>query len=159
LVVGSLEGVDMSGQGKPLHVCVDEILFGTPTEIGYPQNIAQVSDDAPFPTGQPEAVWYRRWFLQPDHDCVYAWNNEPCECQTTGLTRIPRYDLDWSATGPLIERFGIDLIHTSWGWEASRVVDGTLVSATDIVTHTALGAVCNLILALHAAGKPLKAQP
>lgn len=61
---------------------------------------------------------------------------EPC---------VTEYDIDWSATGPLIERFGIRLYP---GW-AAGISDGQPSGWYD----TPLLAVCHLILALHAAGK------
>ena len=60
----------------------------------------------------------------------------------------PRYDTDWSATGPLIEKYGISLKREPGGWDAR--VDYSLASDQN---PTALVAVCHLILALHAAGK------
>lgn len=63
----------------------------------------------------------------------------------------PRYDTDWSATGPLIEKYGIDFYRcedwdSSPRWEADRD-DLTRTGPTPLI------AVCNLILALKAAGK------
>jgi hypothetical protein len=76
-----------------------------------------------------------------------------CDCKATshrfdgGAGRIAEYDSDWSATGPLIERFAIKLdpYHADH-WEASAEIptrDGA----------TPLEAVCSLILALAEAGK------
>lgn len=65
----------------------------------------------------------------------------------------PRYDTDWSATGPLIERYEIHLFserHTGTGvtWEAERPLgEVTGYGSTPLI------AVCNLLLALHDAGK------
>lgn len=59
----------------------------------------------------------------------------------------PLYDTNWSATGPLIERYGIELEHFASTWCAlgpeARRAGG----------RTPLLAVCNLILALKKAGK------
>ncbi len=73
------------------------------------------------------------------------------------LEMVPRYDTDWSATGPLIERFGLTLTEDMGSWHACR--DGGSYACMEM-EHVYVGeadqpllAVCNLILALHAAGK------
>lgn len=63
--------------------------------------------------------------------------------------RVPRYDTDWSATGPLIEGHDITLFRTVEGWEARSEA----ICSPCPFGATPLLAVCNLILALHAAGK------
>jgi hypothetical protein len=75
---------------------------------------------------------------------------------------IPRYDTDWSATGPLIEKFGITVTPGSClglfksPWVAARnfvaECDGW-ASEEDAAGPTPHLAICNLILALKAAGK------
>jgi len=70
--------------------------------------------------------------------------------------RLLRYDTDWSATGPLIERFLFDIFAGSpgprpsehWSARADRVEGEPQMNG-----ETPLVAVCNLILALHADGK------
>lgn len=76
---------------------------------------------------------------------------------------VPRYDTDWSAAGPLIERFKIQLSppmpdslalvssHCEWVARAEEHEDGTFTYAGQNIR--ALYAVCNLILVLAAAGK------
>jgi hypothetical protein len=60
---------------------------------------------------------------------------------------IPRYDTDWSATGHLIEKYGIDLERGGAGqWRAYG-------PGSEAEGDTPLLAVCNLLLALKAAGK------
>lgn len=61
---------------------------------------------------------------------------------------VPRFDTDWAATGPLIERLGISVrkVHPSYEkshgrWEAE-------VGAVAVYGETALLAVCELILKL-----------
>jgi len=85
---------------------------------------------------------------------------------------VPRYDTDWSATGPLIERYRITVRPTvqstagTDGWtkeeKASLLQSWDALLATDWarkslhgfeVGATPLLSVCNLILVLHAAGK------
>lgn len=73
---------------------------------------------------------------------------------------VPRFDIDWSETGPLIERLRLDLeFHRNgalWGATAYRVPvedsdDWSLVYGP--YGATPLVAVCNLILVLKAAGR------
>lgn len=82
------------------------------------------------------------------------WVNQGCrrECGDRNSKGVcaPHYDTDWSATGPLIERLGIDL--ETWSepgkpaWEAySRTEFGG--------GPTPLVAVCRLILDMKAEGK------
>lgn len=72
---------------------------------------------------------------------------------------IPAYDTDWSATGPLIEKYQLDLWFRPGGifrdpdeWAATNDTrvgpdGGSLTGPTPLM------AVCNLILALGEAGK------
>jgi hypothetical protein len=67
--------------------------------------------------------------------------------------QIPWFDTDWSATGPLIEKYGIMITPGVPGfssWEAYVKVD---VRSDGTDGGTPLEAVCNLILALAEAGK------
>lgn len=65
---------------------------------------------------------------------------------------IPHYDTDWGATGPLIERYGMELAPCSeCEWVATK-------HETMWQYHSRRGALpliaaCDLILALHEAGK------
>lgn len=82
----------------------------------------------------------------------------------------PRYDTDWSATGPLIERLKLLIAKTEWPyghpldgqtcWMAATGFGGTHGEhwIDDGINKPAYGAtpliaICNLILALKAAGK------
>lgn len=69
---------------------------------------------------------------------------------------VPRYDLDWSATGPLLERLSIDL-NSDWiparggiDWRAKTV--GRPYSPDILYAHakTPLMAICALILGITA---------
>lgn len=67
---------------------------------------------------------------------------------------VPRYDTDWSATGPLIEKYGISLTgpppsEPGSQWVAYVEDDHEAQSGN----RSPLIAVCNLILALKGAGK------
>jgi hypothetical protein len=69
---------------------------------------------------------------------------------------VPFYDLDWSATGPLIEKYGIGLekntrTHrwTAWFTRTNETDEEAISDSCD----TPLIAACNLILALKEAGK------
>ena len=95
-----------------------------------------------------------------------------CPCPTTldsdgeeyNDYTIPRYDTDWSAIGPLVEKYRITLYQdaddTSGDWRAfyhaNQDYDGLTCAdwATDYaVAMSPLVAVCNLILKLGEAGK------
>jgi hypothetical protein len=70
-------------------------------------------------------------------------------------TFIPDFDTDWSATGPLIEKYGIYLNAATDGWHACRECQCAEYghNSSDGDGPTPLTAVCNLILALKEAGK------
>ena len=101
-----------------------------------------------------EALGWR--VFNPDHLCGYPPSGvhgfERClyENNQAEIFEIPDYDTDWSATGPLIERYGILL-------EPPQVVAASFWRARVPFFMesgaTPLEAVCKLILALHAAGK------
>jgi hypothetical protein len=71
-------------------------------------------------------------------------------------TEPPRYDTDWSATGPLIERLGIhiepDACHEP-EWLAFVLHGDEQFSVSEATQPTPLLAVCHCILALKEAGK------
>jgi hypothetical protein len=81
-----------------------------------------------------------------------AWIGTPPE----GGAGLPvyRYDTDWSATGPLIERYGIDLTLYPKHWTASGHPErgGTLSCPGD----TPLLAVCELIVTAKGSGLALR---
>ena len=63
---------------------------------------------------------------------------------------VPRYDTDWSATGPLIEKYGVaSWIDPQGIWHAISLPS----SGEHRDGDTPLEAVCSLLLALHKAGK------
>ena len=93
-----------------------------------------------------------------------------CECdgQTHGQDEpdehgdrwpLRHYDTDWSVTGPLIEKYGVLLYRGDYGWnayagEVRECLEELYLPGDDFATGPApLVAACNLILALHAAGK------
>lgn len=66
---------------------------------------------------------------------------------------IPRYDTDWSATGPLIEKFNIALncrpdVKPSQRWEAYFLKDAQTRNSWSAQGFTPLLAVCHLIRSL-----------
>jgi len=73
--------------------------------------------------------------------------------------RANEYDTNWNATGPLIERLGIELLqhHVLGGWLAARGCRrddlGALVGGATAHGRTQLIAVCYLILELHRSGR------
>ena len=64
----------------------------------------------------------------------------------------PRYDTDWSATGPLIDRYSIELIKEAEGRWCASSWDETK-SAVVCWGETPLAAACRLIISLGKAGK------
>mgnify|MGYP000884990453 FL=1 len=123
-----------------------------------------MSDDRPLHVRVAEALGWT--YLGPS-EVEDGWEGEPpdaFELLPDGIRRrldqhvgVPRYDLDWSATGPLIERFKLNLYPWSDG---SWVADSDFSAATAVLSvdmegsgATPLIAVCNLVLALAAAGK------
>lgn len=75
---------------------------------------------------------------------------------------ILRYDTDWSATGPLVEKYGIALIGEGRDWTAyhgasafeADAAEGSAFSCDESADGpTPLVAVCHLILKLAEAGK------
>lgn len=116
----------MSTDEKPLHVRVAEALgtFHKQHEWDEPD-------------------WRDRAFSQ---GCTYACGalkHEPC---------APRYDTDWAATGPLVEKYQLRISPFGGSlWEAW--VNETAHGGIRGPGRTPLEAICNLLLALHAAGK------
>lgn len=120
---------------KPLHVRVAEALGCT---------------SKPLSNGE--------WF------CECASRRDVDECPATGYGTggtIPRYDTSWEATGPLIERTGIAVMPWSLHpsperrWHACLEGGEACESRHAPIAYgeTPLIAVCNLILAIAAAGK------
>lgn len=144
---------------KPLHVQVAEALGWTEVVHFTPTTSSVI---APVWAGAPPKG-YEHWKHGiTEADFLHMSHGGP-ERRT-----IPRYDTDWSATGPLLERFGIasapsphgyryrigvtegpeiaywpaggyDSTHECWDWEA--------LGATRLI------AACNLLVELAAAGK------
>ena len=133
---------------KPLHVRVAEALGCKPGS-------------------DPQRPWKDEWKCP----CAGEQHTEhglhpPCCDDWEDERLIARYDLDWDATGPLIQRFGISLVVPddynpeksagayiagtggAHGWD-----DGSVIMADEAAGETPLVAVCNLILALASAGK------
>jgi len=114
---------------KPLHVRVAEALgWSTPRSIG-------------------------NWMIPGEPDNYVGRPPSNVLIGSSGYAAIPRYDTDWSATGPLIERLRLDLQH---GWdpdEPAWTAYAEKLSTMEAYGSTPLLAVCNLILALSAAGK------
>ena len=113
---------------KPLHVQVAEALGWTYLSQS---EVPEYWEGEP-PRDDPRSVWARRLD------------------QHIG---VPRYDLDWSATGPLIEKYGLSIDPpSSWGsWVASKPEERYNVGG--VRDDTPLLAACNLILQLHKAHK------
>jgi len=137
----------MSDPEKPLHVAVAEALGCTPVYSTDPEVRLKMAAD-----GYPCACW-----------C-------PGRAHAGHLTNeVLRYDLDWSATGPLIEKYRLAIQPTlateecggdpsaaaSWDAYTKRTYQECLDQKPGVleVGVTPLIAVCRLLLALEAAGK------
>jgi hypothetical protein len=126
---------------KPLHVLVAEALGCSP-------------------------VWGHGWLSErPGEEtwlCRCEERDHGWDSQAQGCGVILRYDTDWSATGPLVERYTIHLAKwnaatggRAWWyaavWGPGEFGDERKVESTG--QETPLLAVCALLLALKAAGK------
>lgn len=90
---------------------------------------------------KPEPMGAGDWFCS----CEDRGHTNP-DAAGEGWLQVAAYDTDWSATGPIIERYEITVAHDSEGWMAEQhpfVSKGT----------TPLLAVCHLLIALGEAGK------
>lgn len=124
----------MSTEEKPLHVQVAEALGWVKLH-------------------ERQQLYYVKWLKGGQRQVggtPWQWHGENPQGVSGGEYLVPRYDTNWAATGPLIERFEIQLLPLGNGaWAATkgigtpRLIDGL----------TPLIATCNLILALHAVGK------
>ncbi len=48
--------------------------------------------------------------------------NIPSWVEALRLSTMPRYSTSWDASGPLLERFGLDLLQVYKGWMAGRLL-------------------------------------
>lgn len=94
----------------------------------------------------------------PAEERESAWVGVPPERLPNIVSEpVPRYDTDWSATGPLIEKYGITFLQDFGnGWRVDfgngwRVANEWLTLPGKYATP--LVASCHLILALKEAGK------
>lgn len=117
----------MTEQEKPLHVRVAEALGCKPDCKVY---------------GRHE-IWSCTCQPRPVHDRD-GMDGAPYEGR-----EIEAYDTDWSATGPLVEEYGISLEKDGNAWIAGSEDDWTFSDDC----YTPLLAICHLILALKEAGK------
>lgn len=120
-----------------------------------------------------EALGWRR-IARPAHwrcDGEFGWvapglkyEEDQASCNRCQSENPPRYDTSWEVIGPLIERYGITVTDSGVGFVAARgkacatILDngeGDIGLLFDECGEgeTYLIAVCNLILALRAAGK------
>jgi hypothetical protein len=122
---------------RPLHIRVADALGWTGLTS------ATIGDDGEHWLGKPPAT------LPGAYSFVEAINRKE-RILTIGSGSVPRYDTDWSATGPIIERLRIEL-DSDLPWSAALFFDrrGDFHSGGG---PTALLAVCNLLLSIHARG-------
>lgn len=119
-------------------------------------------EDKPLHVQVAEAIGWHGWIRIPTVGELHAWiGRQPHEEPLAGYgQKPPHYDTDWSAIGPLQVRFGIAIAPRDGRWIAyiptDSIEDEGLV--TDHFDDSAAGttgliAICNLIIALHVAGK------
>jgi hypothetical protein len=134
---------------KPLHVQIAEILEPRVKlrEIER-QDIGYVRDGAEFPGIKAQKIWQR---FQPYED-------EPSD----GLwLDIPHYNYNWGATGPLIERYEINIDKREAGWFATCFGKNIYILAhlaDPQMGRTPLEAVCKLIVEMDKQGTLPKAE-
>jgi len=132
---------------KPLHIQVAEALGWTNVgEVPVPPFVTE-----PHWLGDPPS-WVKSTAISAiDHETGTV-------TLTRGTQTVPRYDTDWSATGPLIEKYNLGVGRVAVDgqyprftpWRAAVCLPGIVFS----IEHAQpLVAVCNLILALHTSGK------
>ncbi len=137
---------------RPLHVRVAEALGWTDL---LPAN------DGPFraehwsgvpPAGLPMDAY--AFVLKVDHEN---------RIMSVGPGSVPRYDTDWSATGPIIERLGLNVGTAPMGMPGFAAIAPRGVPPGLGLGDTLLVAVCELLLSLNeqdvALADLLKAEP
>lgn len=141
----------------PLHVHVKAALEPTIADEDFvisnlPQNIGSIVEVGSLPSIRNPTAWFVKRHLQPGHDCIYAWDGDPCACPRFNVELIPRYDTDWATTGPLIEKYKLYLYYDydAGRWLAQPPIHTSKLHP-DKPTHfdgeTPLVAVCKLIAA------------
>jgi hypothetical protein len=121
------------GEGEkplPLHVKVAEVLGCKPYYVAPEEN-------------RPEDGYY----------VITGWRCG-CTVREHGLSNVHRYDVAWSVTGPLIEKFKL-AVREDCGWIAYFEFDicgGEVDYQARAEGETLLGAVCNLIVELKEKG-------
>lgn len=115
---------------KPLHVQVAEVMGWTSCHFAPNGNRTGWG-------GTDEPAWVG---TQPDSPMVNV--------------EVPHYDTDWSATGPLIEKYAVSVCPASKAWWSASWPGSEDINQTNFSSYgpTPLIALCNLILALHKAG-------
>lgn len=141
---------------KPLHVRVAEALgFGG----------ASPCPQCPM-FDKHEQTWHFDHLQSDTRHPVYAWLWESvydfgdactCWCRSDKphvvTYALQRFDTNWSATGPLMERYGLTVYHEAAGWAARE--DGGRPGTGLGVDHAGspLEAVCHLLISLGKAGR------
>lgn len=123
--------------------------------------------DKPLHVQVAEALGWQRCYLKVEFTALEMYKSDDWRgfppgrsvvSEGSSLVEIPRYDLDWAVTGPLIEKYGI-LVgkfppYTFDGkWYACLPGSESPYVQAEAHAPTPLVAVCNLILQLHKTGK------
>lgn len=142
----------MSEPEKPLHVKVAEALGWTNLEFkAWYVNEDLSPAEPPRWVGSAPGGWGASGIpLNP------LWKEMGDRPGWVEVWNVPNYDTDWSATGPLIEKYGIAIEpedaefvkkHPTSAWVAAHFAGPVLYGETPLI------AVCNVLLVLSAAGK------
>jgi hypothetical protein len=86
------------------------------------------------------------------HDCERIWYGIP-PWATAGEQPVPRYDLDWGATGTLIERLAISLDSRSAAGRRFWTSQSDLEPGCTVRGRSALESACLMILILAGTGR------
>jgi hypothetical protein len=109
----------MTSPDKPLHVRVAEVLGWT-------------------------GIYYAGNFMVPDSDLYMGKKPGEMLVGREGLSGVPRFDTSWSATGPLIEKYHIEIEYHPF-WSHGEVWGAATDEAVGVGT-TPLLAVCDWVL-------------
>jgi hypothetical protein len=144
----------------PLHVRVALALGWKRVALTFPHDVGGISDGDLLPTVTSKAVYVGLppWDEEkdpshPGHNsqCVYAWEDEPCECGPRRHERLPLYDQNWEAAGPLM-RFARSLFRGKGYWLDEKAEWCAVDEADRFVGRGSqpLEAICQLVVTLKA---------
>lgn len=129
---------------KPLHVKVAEALGWSAFKSKHEYWIIT----------EPDGTRHEDGFGRPNPKFNSETGEKLPEMQWWHEYDPPHYDTDWSATGPLIEKYGLELIKGYDCYHCStNFGDGGVAQEEEGYGPTPLIAICKAILSLKEAGK------